>query len=46
MANWLDTAGHRVGTVGVRWVGDGIPDAGAPGDVVPDTKVVPLTDLR
>lgn len=43
--NWLDTASHRVGTVGVRWVGDGIADAGAPGDVVPETRVVPLADL-
>ncbi len=45
VANWLDTAGHRVGTIGVRWVGDGIADAGAPGDVVPETTVVAVADL-
>jgi hypothetical protein len=45
VANWLDTAGHQVGTVGVRWVGDGVAEAGAPGDVVPATTVVAVADL-
>lgn len=34
--NWLDTAGHRRGTVGVRWVGDDVPD------VVPATRLITL----
>jgi len=37
--NWLDTAGHRRGTVGVRWVG---PDVN---DVMPTTRVVPLDSV-
>ena len=32
-ANWLDTAGHARGTIGVRWVG---PDVS---DVIPDAHV-------
>ncbi len=39
VANWLDTAGHTRGTVGVRWVG---PDAI---DVVPSPRVVKLSEL-
>ena len=38
--NWLDTAGHRRGTVGVRWVGPDVVD------VLPSTRVVPLSSLR
>ena len=34
--NWLDTAGHRRGTVGVRWVGPDVVD------VLPATRVVTL----
>lgn len=34
--NWLDTAGHRRGTVGVRWVGRDVAD------VLPATHVHPL----
>jgi len=34
--NWLDTAGHRRGTVGVRWVGPDVVD------VLPSTRVVPF----
>jgi hypothetical protein len=37
--NWLDTAGHRRGTIGVRWVG---PDVA---DILPSTRVVPLDSL-
>lgn len=37
--NWLDTAGHRCGTVGVRWVGPDVVD------VLPSTRVVPLASL-
>lgn len=37
--NWLDTAGHQRGTVGVRWVGPDVVD------VLPGTRVVPLRDL-
>jgi hypothetical protein len=37
--NWLDTAGHTRGTVGVRWVGAEVPD------VLPATRVVPVTSL-
>jgi hypothetical protein len=37
--NWLDTAGHRRGTVGVRWVGPDVVD------VLPDTRVVDLASL-
>jgi Protein of unknown function (DUF1214) len=37
--NWLDTAGHRHGTVGVRWVG---PDVD---DVLPSTRVVDVATL-
>lgn len=36
VANWLDTAGHERGTVGVRWVGPDVVD------VLPSTRVVPL----
>jgi hypothetical protein len=38
--NWLDTAGHRRGTVGVRWVG---PDVD---DVLPSTRVVRQDELE
>jgi len=34
VANWLDTAGHGRGIVGVRWVGAGIVD------VVPETEII------
>lgn len=37
--NWLDTAGHSRGTVGVRWVGPDVVD------VLPTTRVVALADL-
>jgi hypothetical protein len=37
--NWLDTAGHERGTVGVRWVGPDVVD------VLPSTKVVRLSSL-
>lgn len=37
--NWLDTAGHARGTVGVRWVGPDVED------VLPDTRVVKVADL-
>jgi hypothetical protein len=37
--NWLDTAGHRRGTVGVRWVGPDVVD------VLPSTRVVPISTL-
>jgi hypothetical protein len=37
--NWLDTAGHRRGTVGVRWVGPAVDD------VLPSTRVVPFVSL-
>ena len=38
--NWLDTAGHRHGIVGVRWVGPQVDD------VLPATRVVKLESLR
>ncbi len=38
--NWLDTAGHRCGTIGVRWVGPNVTD------VMPTSRVVPLSSLR
>jgi hypothetical protein len=37
--NWLDTAGHQRGTVGVRWVGRDVID------VLPTTRLVKLADL-
>ncbi len=37
--NWLDTAGHRRGTVGVRWVGPDVVD------VIPSTRVVKVASL-
>lgn len=37
--NWLDTAGHARGTVGVRWVGPDVVD------VLPSTSVVKIVDL-
>ena len=40
VANWLDTAGHRRGTVGVRWVGPDVIDR------LPSTRVVLLDSLR
>jgi hypothetical protein len=40
VANWLDTAGHTRGTVGVRWVGENVKD------VVPTTRVVNLEEFR
>lgn len=39
LPNWLDTAGHRCGTVGVRWVGPDVID------LLPDTRVVNLSEL-
>ncbi len=39
MPNWLDTAGHRRGTVGVRWVGPDVVD------VLPSTRVVGIGSL-
>lgn len=36
MPNWLDSAGHRHGLVGVRWVGDDVPD------VLPTSRVIQL----
>jgi len=38
--NWLDTAGHQRGTVGVRWVGPDVID------VLPTTRVVKLESVR
>lgn len=38
--NWLDTAGHARGTVGVRWVGADVAD------VLPSTRVVHVDDVR
>jgi len=40
VANWLDTAGHERGTVGVRWVGPDVTD------VLPATMVVKLSSLE
>jgi len=37
--NWLDTAGHRRGTVGVRWVGPEVRD------VLPRTRVANVSEL-
>jgi hypothetical protein len=37
--NWLDTAGHERGTIGVRWVGPDVVD------VLPSTRVVRLSEL-
>jgi len=39
VANWLDTAGHERGTVGVRWVGPDVVDT------LPATTVVKLASL-
>lgn len=39
VSNWLDTAGHERGTVGVRWVGPNVVD------VLPATRVVPISSL-
>ncbi len=39
LPNWLDTAGHQRGTVGVRWVGPNVHD------VLPSTRVVDLDSL-
>jgi hypothetical protein len=38
--NWLDTARHQRGTVGVRWVGSDVVD------ILPTTKVVKLDSLQ
>ena len=40
--NWLETAGHRHGTLGVRWVGPSVDD------VIPSARVMKLAsiDLR
>jgi hypothetical protein len=37
--NWLDTAGHVRGTVGMRWVGPDVVD------ILPSTRVVPIDSL-
>ena len=37
--NWLDTCGHRRGTIGVRWVGPDVVD------VVPSTRLVKVGSL-
>jgi hypothetical protein len=39
VSNWLDTAGHHRGTVGVRWVGPNVQD------VLPSTRVVKVGSL-
>ena len=39
LPNWLDTAGHKRGTVGVRWVGPNVED------VLPSTSVLKLESL-
>ncbi len=39
VGNWLDTAGHSRGTVGVRWVGPDVVD------VMPATRVVKVDSL-
>jgi hypothetical protein len=39
-SNWLDTAGHRHGTIGVRWVGPNVAD------VVPLARVAAIDSLR
>ena len=39
VANWLDTAGHARGTVGVRWVGPEIVDA------TPTARLVRISDI-
>ena len=39
MPNWLDTAGHHRGTVGVRWVDPDVQD------VLPSTRVVKVGSL-
>jgi hypothetical protein len=38
VGNWMDTAGHRHGTMGLRW-------NQATADVVPTCRVVPLADV-
>lgn len=40
MPNWLDTAGHQRGTVGVRWAGPTVVD------VLPATRVAKLDQIR
>jgi hypothetical protein len=40
LPNWLDTAGHSSGTLGVRWVGTGVVD------VLPSARVESLAALR
>ncbi len=37
--NWLDTAGHARGTVGVRWVGPDVVD------VVPSARRLHMSDI-
>jgi hypothetical protein len=39
LPNWLDTAGHNRGTVGVRWVGPDVID------VLPSTRIVKTSQL-
>jgi hypothetical protein len=38
--NWLDTAGHARGTIGVRWVGADVRD------VVPEARTVAVAEVR
>jgi hypothetical protein len=38
--NWLDSAGHARGTIGVRWVGKGVAE------VIPSARVVRLPEAR
>ncbi|HEX3795988.1 MAG TPA: DUF1214 domain-containing protein [Acidimicrobiales bacterium] len=39
LPNWLDTAGHQRGTIGVRWVGPHVVD------ILPSTRVVKVDSL-
>ncbi len=46
VANWLDTGGHGSGAVIMRWQGVTVARDGSPAELIKDSKVVALDELK